>query len=218
MLKITDLQSISLEETIAYTKQKESCSITVIDNVSANQFDYVATISDRLRLNIFRIKDTKMVAIVNDTNVAIKLSRDLNKRCQIMYYDYAKRPSANLASYALTGYTPSWIVIRDKGYVVKAYDETGNQMEQWLNTDIENVIAPDFNLKPFHVLLKIRGYEYRQRCSESILELSKYHYINGGDYNEDRKCYYPKDTSTAKDIADYNKLEKLFTKFGFKSL
>ena len=39
----------------------------------------------------------------------------------------------------------------------------------------------------------------------------------GGIYNENRKCYYPSGNSN-KDIAEYNKLEKLFKKWGFKSL
>ena len=218
MFKLKDLKSISLEETIAYSKQKESCTITVIDNLSAEEFEYVATVAERLRLNIFRITDTRMIAVIQDTEIAKKLAKDLNKRCQIMYYDYAKRPSANLVSYALTGYTPSWIVLKDNGYIVKAYNEEGQETDSWINTDIETTTVPKLNVSPYSISLRIRGCGNSKRSNETILKLSKQHYINGGNFNEERQCYYPADISSNKGIADYNKLEKLFTKWGFKSL
>ena len=73
-----------------------------------------------------------------------------------MFYDFARRPSCNIVIYALTGYTDHWIIIKDNGYIVNAFDEFGNEIEPWINTN--------------------------------------------------------------KDIAEKNKLEKLFKKLGFKSL
>ena len=54
--------------------------------------------------------------------------------------------------------------------------------------------------------------------NNAILELSQYHFINDGIFNEERQCYYPKQRSTDKEIADYNRLEKLFKRWGFRSL
>ena len=71
----------------------------------------------------------------------------------------------------------------------------------WINTDIEEVTPSNLNklgLKNFEISLHIRG-------------------INGGIYNAERNCYYPRDTTTNKGIAEYNKLEKLFRKWGFSS-
>ena len=51
-----------------------------------------------------------------------------------------------------------------------------------------------------------------------ILEHSKKNYLNGGIYNEERNCYYPKELLNYKDIAKKNKLEKFFKKYGFKSI
>ena len=50
-----------------------------------------------------------------------------------------------------------------------------------------------------------------------ILEHSKKNLLNEGIYNEKRNCYYPSGSSN-KDIAECNKLEKLFKKYGFKTI
>ncbi|MBR3324450.1 MAG: hypothetical protein IKG14_00150 [Clostridia bacterium] len=59
---------------------------------------------------------------------------------------------------------------------------------------------------------KMRSFRLR------ILEHSKMNYINRGIYNKERNCYYPKASSDYKSIAERNKLEKLFKKWGFRSL
>ncbi len=64
--------------------------------------------------------------------------------------------------------------------------------------------------------LFLAGHEKSWRLK--ILEHSKNNYLEGGIYNKDRNCYYPKDLLTNKNISEKNKLEKLFKKWGFKSL
>lgn len=180
--------------------------------------EYVKTVVERLRLDMIEIADTKMVAIINDTKVATKMSKDIHTRCQVMYYDLVKRPSVDFASFILTGITPSWVTIRDNGYIVKSYNTDGEEIDQWLNTDIENIKVPTLDgIKKYIVSLRIRGREIND-YNNAILELSRYHFINDGIFNEQRQCYYPKENITNKEIADYNKLEKLFKKWGFKSL
>ena len=65
----------------------------------------------------------------------------------------------------------------------------------------------------FTIYLKGRDKSLKTR----ILEYSRDNLLNGGIYNEKRNCYYPKET-TNKDIAEKNKLEKLFKKWGFSNL
>ena len=47
-----------------------------------------------------------------------------------------------------------------------------------------------------------------------ILEHSRKNYYEGGVFNEERNCYYPKKTEIYKGKAERNKLEKLFSKCG----
>lgn len=90
-----------------------------MDEVTQEELEYIKTVAERLRLNILEIKDTNMVAVINHTEVATKLARDINKRSIVMYYDFVKRPIVNFAMYAMSGNTPSWVTIRDNGYNLK---------------------------------------------------------------------------------------------------
>ena len=62
--------------------------------------------------------------------------------------------------------------------------------------------------------LKGKEKSYRLR----ILEHSKKNFLGGGIHNEERNCYYPKELLNYNDIAEKNKLEKLFKKYGFKNV
>lgn len=93
--------------------------------------------------------------------------------------------------------------------------------QEWLNTDIEEVTPSNLyklGLKNFEISLGIRGVGSSSNSNNEILELSRHHFINGGIYNAERNCYYPRDVTTPKGTAEYNKLEKLFKKWGFSSL
>ena len=91
-------------------------------------------------------------------------------------------------------------------------------------SDIENEISIEskkqnglqLNANGITIMLFIKGKEKSWRLR--ILEHSKMNFINDGIYNEERNCYYPKDLSNHKNIAERNKLEKLFKKWGFRSL
>lgn len=216
-----DIESITLNEIICYSKKEDSPPFTIIDELTEDELKYVETIAKRLRINILKVKDTRMVAVVNHKEIAFKLARELKKKCQYMFYELLKRPSVNFSMYAMTGYTPSWIIIKDNGYVVNAYNEYGEDTEQWINTDIEEVSTENISklkLRGYIVTLRIRGVGNSKRCNETILELSRYHYINNGVFNEKRQCYYPSITKSNKGKAEYNRLEKLFKRWGFRSL
>ena len=220
-MKNIPFENISLEEIISYSKQKESPRITVVDSITDDEFKEIGELISRLKL-LFLCVPSNRLAFINNVDVALKIAKDFHKKSQVMYYDFAQRPSGSLVSYALTGYTQYWITLRDNGYIVKSYDEEGQEMQQeWLNTDIKEVTPSNLGklgLKNFEISLGIRGINSSGNSNKEILELSRHHFVNGGIYNADRNCYYPRDRTTAKGTAEYNKLEKLFRKWGFSSL
>lgn len=213
------LETASLQEVVSYSKQKESPRVVVVDSITDDEFRKIGELIGRLKL-LFLCVQGNRIAFINNVDVALKLAKDFRKKSQVMYQDFAKRPSANLVNYALTGYTSGWITLRDNGYIVKAYDEEGQEMQEpWLNTNIEEVTPSNLyklGLKNFEISLGIRGIGSSRNSNKEILELSRYHFVNGGIYNAERNCYYPKDTTTARGTAEYNKLEKLFRKWGFQ--
>lgn len=93
-------------------------------------------------------------------------------------------------------------------------------------TDIEKEISKELELNKRNGLLFytdnllltifLKGKEQSWRLK--ILEHSKNNYLEGGIYNKYRNCYYPKDLFSNKNIAEKNKIEKLFKKWGFNNL
>lgn len=198
-MKSLELGTVTLDEIISYSKQKESPVISIIDEVTETEYDYVVEVSNRLRLLFFRIKNYNKIAFINCSDLVLKLAKELKKKVQIMYYDFSKRPKIPIPLYAITGYTNSWIVTKDNGYVVKSFDAEGNQMQEWINTNIKEIPTPNLNkygFKTYSTSFGIRG--CNRNTNNSILELSRYHYATGGIFNSKRNCYYPRDTSTSK--------------------
>lgn len=210
---------VSLQEVISYSKQKDSTRVVVLDSITDDEFIEIGELIGRLKLLFLCVQGNRIV-FINNVDVALKIAKDFKKKSQVMYYDFAQRPSGSLISYALTGYTKSWITLRNNGYIVKAYDEEGQEMQkEWLNTDIEEVTPSNLyklGLKNFEISLGIRGVGSSKNSNKEILELSRHHFVNNGIYNTERNCYYPRDRATARGTAEYNKLEKLFRKWGFQ--
>lgn len=214
----SDFKVVTIEELISYSKQKEVPTVVIIDNVSDEDFKYVDIISERLKLCPIIVENTNMVAFIDNSNVSLKIAKDLKKRCQKMNYDFFKRPSGSITIFALTGYTDHWTVLRDNGYIVKAYGETGAEIEPWIDTNIKDIEPTYLNslglsIYSFSVYLRGKG----ESGNVTILKHSRGNFSNGGIYNEQRRCYYPSGTSN-KDIAETNKINKLFKKWGFNHL
>ena len=211
-----DFIQVSLEEVISYTKQKDVPAVTIIADVTGEDFKYIGIIASRLKLYVILVKNTNMVAIIDNTLIARKMAKELNKRCQVMYYDFLKRPSGSITIYALTGYTHHFKILRDNGHIVKAFDERGNEIRPWINTtDLENVTSINLNALKFNKYncsVSLNG-----RLSNTLLEYSRQNYLNAGIYITERNCYYPSGRSN-KEIAEINKLNKLFNKLGIKRL
>lgn len=106
------LETASLQEVISYSKQKESPRITVLDSITDDEFREIGELISRLKL-LFLCVPRNRIAFINNVDVALKIAKDFKKKAQVMYYDFAQRPSASLVNYALTGYTKSWITLRD---------------------------------------------------------------------------------------------------------
>lgn len=212
---------VSLQEVISYSKQKESPTITLLDSITDDEFREIGELIGRLKL-LFLCVQQNRIAFINNVDVALKIAKDFKKKAQVMYYDFAQRPSGSLVAYGLTGNTRSWITLRNNGYIVKAYDEEGQEMQEpWLNTNIEEVTPSNLyklGLENFEISLGIRGVGSSRNSNKEILELSRHHFVNNGIYHAERNCYYPRDRTTARGTAEYNKLEKLFRKWGFNKL
>lgn len=214
------LEEISLEEIITFSKKEIAPPFVIIDELSDDEFEYAKTIAERLRIKILKVKDSNKIAIVNNKAIALKLARELKKKSQYLYYDLVKRPSANFTMYAMTGYTPSWISLRDNGYVVEAFDEEGKMTTSWIDTNISDVSVDNIsklNLKNYMVIFHIRGTNNAKRSNRIIVDLSRFYYLTDGVFNEQRQCYYPKETKSSQGISGYNRLEKLFKKGDLKA-
>lgn len=106
------LKDVKLKEIISYSKEKESPKITVLDSITDDEFKEIGELIGRLKL-LFLCVQGNRIAFINNVDVALKIAKDFKKRSQVMYYDFAQRPSGSLVNYAITGYTRSWITLRD---------------------------------------------------------------------------------------------------------
>ena len=213
-----NLKEVSIEELIAYSKQKDTPAVTIIDNVTERELIYINLLSDRLFIEPIIIKETKMIAFIGNPCVVQKIARDLKRRSQTMYYDFIQRPSGSITIYALTGYTNHWKTIKNNGYKILAYDENGLKTNPWIKTDIK-AIEPKFlnslGLSKYKTLIYLNG--KKQNTNIEILEHSRQNFLNDGIYNKERNCYYPSENNN-KNIAEKNKIDKLFKKWGFGKL
>ena len=213
-----NLKEVSIEELIAYSKQKDTPAVTIIDNVTERELIYINLLSDRLFIEPIIIKETKMIAFIGNPCVVQKIAKDLKRRSQTMYYDFIQRPSGSITIYALTGYTNHWKTIKNNGYKILAYDENALKTNPWIKTDIK-AIEPKFlnslGLSKYKTLIYLNG--KKQNTNIEILEHSRQNFLNDGIYNKERNCYYPSENNN-KNIAEKNKIDKLFKKWGFGKL
>lgn len=107
-----ELKEVKLKEVISYSKQKESPRVTVLDSITDEEFREIGELIGRLKLLFLCVQENR-IAFINNVDVALKIAEDFHKRSQVMYQDFAQRPSGSLVAYALTGYTKSWITLRD---------------------------------------------------------------------------------------------------------
>ena len=215
-----DFVQVTLEEIISYSKKKDVPAVTIIaDVITKENFKYINVIASRLKLYVVLVKNTNMVAIIDNALIARKMAKELNKRCQLMYYDFIKRPSGSITIYALTGYTHHFKILRDNGHIIKAFNEQGKEIKPWLNANVPSTESLHLNklgLSKYKYSVCLNGKSFNSR-NLAILEQSRLNFINNGIYDTCRNCYYPSGKSN-KDIAETNKINKLFKKSGLKKL
>ena len=85
-LEEIELQEITLEEIISYSKLKDSPAITIFDELTASQFNYVVAYADLLKLVYFIVKDTRKVAFMGTPYLALKIAKNMQVKFQVIHY------------------------------------------------------------------------------------------------------------------------------------
>lgn len=133
-LKEIDLQEISLEELISYSKSESRPKITILDELTANQFNYAVAYADLLKLVYFIVKGTRKLAFIGNVYIVLKIAKTIKVKAQVM------------CLHQLTEKTILKSNLKPKQdkelYIVKTYDKDGKRTEPFIDTDITTVKCP----------------------------------------------------------------------------
>lgn len=141
-LEPIELQEIELNEIISYSKKQNSPLITVLDELTASQFNYVIAYADLLKLVYFMIKDTKKIAFLGNAYIILKMAKNMKVQAQVMYCytpTYKNVLKSNL--------TPK---NNRSSYVVKAYDQNGDKAKPFIDTNIQSVNCENLDKYEYH--------------------------------------------------------------------
>ena len=156
-LEPIELQEIELNEIISYSKKQNSPLITVLDELTASQFNYVVM-----------IKDTKKIAFMGNAYIILKMAKNMQVQAQVMYY-----------------YTPSYKNVLKRNvtpkhnkssYVVKAYDKNGNKTKAFIDTNIQSVSCDNLDKYEYHDFkynIVQRNYNNNKIDIKEIMKLRK---------------------------------------------
>ncbi len=164
-LQFLELQEVDLAEIISYSKLENSPTITILDDLNSGAFNQVTICADELKLIFFIIKGTRKIAFVGKSSIALKIAKILQVKAQVMYY-------CDLKPRKIFG--KIYIPKRESNFVVKAYNEKGQEIKPFIDTDIENVscdILLNYNFRDYKYAMKIRGAGNNR--VESLPELGK---------------------------------------------
>ena len=140
-LEILQLQEVSLEEIISYSKINGSPRITILDELTASQFNYVVAFADLLKLVYFMIKGTRKLAIIGTTYLALKIAKNMQVKCQVIHYHKPLSESILKSNLVIKHNTEK--------YIVKTYDGNGNKIEPFIDTNIPSVPCPTLSAYDF---------------------------------------------------------------------
>ena len=140
-LETLQLQEVPLEEIISYSKICGSPRIVILDELTASQFNYVVAYSDLLKLVYFMIKDTRKIAFIGTTYLALKIAKNMQVKAQVVHYHKPLSESILKSNLAQKHNTEK--------YIVKAYDKFGNKAEPFIDTNIPNVPCPTLSAYDF---------------------------------------------------------------------
>lgn len=174
-LEFLELQEVSMQEIISYSKLSSSPTITILDDLNYGLFNQLVAWVDLLKIPMFIIKDTYKIAIIGHQSLALNIAKRLQVRCQSMY-------NIPLKEKKILG---KWhIPNRKSHYVVKAYNEYGKPATPFVDTDIKTISCETlskYKFTPFRYAMKIRGsgnnkiesYEELRRIRQKFLKSSK---------------------------------------------
>ena len=133
-LEIIELQEISIEEIVSFSKLDTSPVITILDELNFGLFNEFVVLADELKLVYFLVKGTNKIAVIGTEKVALRIARLLQVKAQVMYYTLLK-PKKILGKI----YTPK----RNSNYIVQAFDGNGKPTEIFINTEINRMIESE---------------------------------------------------------------------------
>lgn len=174
-LEFLELQEVSMQEIISYSKLSTSPVITILDDFNYGLFNQLVAWVDLLKIPMFIIKDTYKIAIIGHQSLALNIAKRLQVKSQVIY-------NIPLKEKKILG---KWhIPNRKSPYVVKAYNEYGKPTTPFVDTDIETTSCETlskYKFTPFRYAMKIRGsgnnkiesYEELRRIRQKFLKSSK---------------------------------------------
>lgn len=143
-LETMQLQEVSLEELISYSKISGSPRIVILDELTASQFNYLVAYADLLKLVYFMVKGTRKIAFIGTTYLALKIAKNMQVKCQVVHYHKPLSESILKSNLVIKHNTEK--------YIVKAYDKFGNKTDPFIDTNIASVPCPTlskYNFRDF---------------------------------------------------------------------
>lgn len=174
-LEFLELQEVSMQEIISYSKLSSSPVITILDDLNYGLFNQLVAWVDLLKIPMFIIKDTYKIAIIGHQSLALNIAKRLQVQSQVMY-------NIPLKEKKILGkiHMPN----RESPYIVQAYNEYGKPSKPFVDTNVETTdckILSKYKFTSFKYAMKIRGsgnnkiesYEELRRIRQKFLKSSK---------------------------------------------
>lgn len=150
-LEFLELQEVSMQEIISYSKSNTSPIITILDDLNYGLFNQLVVWVDLLKISMFLIKDTYKVAIIGNQRLAVNIAKRLQVKSQAMF-NAPLKPKKILGKMHISN--------RTSPYVIQAYNEFGKPIKPFIDTNIETIdckILSKYKFKPFKYAMLIRG-------------------------------------------------------------
>ncbi len=174
-LEYLELQEVSMQEIISYSKLKTSPVVTILYDLNYGLFNQLVAWVDLLKIPMFIIKDTYKIAVIGHQRLAVNIAKRLQVKCQVMYNAPVLKPRKILGKWHIPN--------RKSPYVVKAYNEKGKPIAPFIDTDIETTdckILSKYKFTPFKYVMRIRGAGNNRIESYEELRRIRKEFLNEG--------------------------------------
>lgn len=162
-LKYLELQEVGIEELISFSKLNTSPSITILDDLNYGLFNQVSVWANELKLVFFIIKGTRKIAFIGNHRIALKIAKVLHIKAQVMHYSLLNQSNSN--------------------YTVKAIGENGEEIEPFIETNINNVscdILSKYKFEDLKYAMRIRGSGDNKIESFESVKISRQKFLKTG--------------------------------------